>query len=115
MPPWLVPLESLARRRGGDDARVIGGKAAGLAWLARHDLPVPAAWVLPADVFAAALRELPPGCEPRSLLRAATGRAGYGRAAEARQEILAAPLPRGLAEELAELWERTQAQAPWGL
>src|SRR5438477_2499194 len=115
MPPWLVPLDSPARRRGGDDARTIGGKGAGLAWLARNGFPVPEAWVLPADVFAAALRELPPGCEPRSLLRAATGRAGYARAAEARQELLSAPLPRGLAEELAELWARTHGYAPWGL
>jgi phosphoenolpyruvate synthase/pyruvate phosphate dikinase len=111
MPPWLVPLESIAQKRGSDgasalraarsasgDPRAIGGKAAGLAWLVRHSLPVPQAWVLPADAFAAALRELPPGCEPRSLLRAASGRAGYTRAAEARQEILAAELPRGLAE-----------------
>ena len=106
MPPWLVPLEAIAHKRGSDgaprsarrgrlDLRAIGGKAAGLAWLVRHAFPVPEAWVLPADAFAAALRELPPGCEPRSLLRAASGRAGYTRAAEARQEILAAELPRG--------------------
>jgi phosphohistidine swiveling domain-containing protein len=112
---WLVPLESLARRRGADDPRVIGGKAAGLAWLIKNELPVPEAWVLPADAFAAALRELTPGCEPRSLLRAASGRAGYTRAAEARQEILSAPLPRGLGEELEALWARLEARAPWGL
>ena len=116
MPPWLVPLESLARKRGVDgDARSIGGKGAGLLWLARHSLPVPEAWVLSADAFAAALRELPPGCEPRSLLRAAGGRAGYTRAAEARQEILGAELPRGLGDELAELWSQVAGRAPWGL
>jgi pyruvate,water dikinase len=115
MPPWLVPLESIAHKRGSEDLRSVGGKAAGLAWLVRHSLPVPEAWVLPADAFAAALRELPPGCEPRSLLRAASGRAGYTRAAEARQEILAAELPRGLAEELAELWSQVAEHAPWGL
>ena len=115
MPPWLVPLESIAHKRGSDDPRTIGGKASGLAWLVRHFIPVPEAWVLPADAFAAALRELPPGCEPRSLLRAASGRAGFTRAAEARQEILAAELPRGLAEELAELWSQVASRAPWGL
>ena len=115
MPPWLVPLDSIAKKRGSEDARTIGGKAAGLAWLLRHGLPVPEAWVLPADAFATALRELPPGCEPRSLLRAASGRAGYTRAAEARQEILGAELPRGLAEELAELWVQVASHAPWGL
>src|SRR5580700_9826887 len=115
MPPWLVPLESIAQKRGSEDPRAIGGKAAGLAWLVRHGLPVPEAWVLPAEAFAAALRELPPGCEPRSLLRAASGRTGYTRAAEARQEILAAELPRGLAEELAELWSQVAPHAPWGL
>jgi pyruvate,water dikinase len=113
--PWLVPLEAIARKRGSDDPRVIGGKAAGLAWLVRGSFPVPEAWVLPADAFAATLRELPPGCEPRSLLRAASGRAGYVRAAEARQEILGAPFPRGLEEELAALWARMEPAAKWGL
>jgi pyruvate,water dikinase len=115
MATWLVPLEAIAHKRGSDDPRAIGGKAAGLAWLVRHAVPVPEAWVLPADAFAAALRELPPGCEPRSLLRAASGRAGYTRAAEARQEILSAELPRGLSEELAELWSQIATRAPWGL
>ena len=115
MPPWLIPLESIARKRGSEDPRAIGGKAAGLAWLVRNSFQVPEAWVLPADAFAAALRELPPGCEPRSLLRAASGRAGYARAAEARQEILGAQLPKGLNEELQELWNGVSGRAPWGL
>src|SRR5215470_6015403 len=114
MTSWLVPLDTLARRRGGDDPRAVGGKAAGLAWLVRHEFPVPDAWVLPADAFGAAIRELPPGCEPRSLLRAANGRAGYVRAAEARQEILAAPFPKGLDEEIEALWAREAPRAPWG-
>jgi pyruvate,water dikinase len=113
--PWLVPLEAIARRRGSDDPRAVGGKAAGLAWLVRSSFAVPDAWVLPADAFAAAIRELPPGCEPRSLLRAAGGKAGYARAAEARHEILKAPLPRGLEEELAELWDFAKVGSPWGL
>lgn len=112
---WLVPLESLAQKRGGDDPRVVGGKAARLAWLVRHGFEVPEAVVLPAEAFEQALRELPPGCEPRALLRAAHGRVGYARAAEARQQILGAPLPRGLAEELRAFWRAVGSRSPWGL
>src|SRR5271166_3614941 len=100
MSSWLVPLEILAQRRGGDDARVIGGKAARLVWLVRHGFDVPKAAVLPAQAFTLAIRGLPAGCEPRALLRAATGRDGYVRAAEARQQILAAPFPEGLESDL---------------
>ncbi|MGO9835797.1 MAG: PEP/pyruvate-binding domain-containing protein [Polyangiaceae bacterium] len=112
---WLVPLEVLAQRRGGDDPRVVGGKASRLAWLLRHEFDVPDAVVLPVDAFAQAVRELPPGCEPRALLRAATGRAGYVRAAEARQHILSAPLPRGLEEELNAFWLAVGDRSPWGI
>src|ERR1700678_860901 len=97
---WLVSLEALAQRRGGDDPRIVGGKAARLAWLVRHGFDVPDAVILPAEAFEHALRDLPPGCEPRALLRVAQGRAGYARAAEALQQIRSASLPRGLAEEL---------------
>src|SRR5438105_745384 len=111
---WLTPLETLARRRG-DDPRAIGGKAARLAWLLRNDFAVPEGWVLSSDAFEAALRDLPAECEPRSLLRAAQGRGGYGRAAEARHEILKAQLPKGLREEIEDLWTRVEPSAPWGL
>jgi phosphohistidine swiveling domain-containing protein len=114
MSAWLVPLEVLAQRRGGDDPRAVGGKAARLAWLVRHDFDVPDAVVLPADAFAQAIRDLPPGCEPRSLLRAATGRAGYARAAEARSQIQNAPMPKGLEQELHTLWRDVGARCPWG-
>jgi pyruvate,water dikinase len=112
---WLVPLEVLAHKRGGDDPRLVGGKAARLGWLLRHGFDVPDAVVLPAEAFAHAVRELPPGCEPRALLRAAAGRAGYARAAEARRQIEQAPLPRGLAEELRALWREVGPRSPWGL
>src|SRR5580700_11109060 len=115
MPAWVVPLEVLAQRRGGDDPRAVGGKAARLAWLVRHGFDVPAAVVLPASAFAHAIRELPSGCEPRALLRAAMGRAGYVRAAEAQQQILAAPLPRGLEEDLRDVWEQLGRASAWGL
>jgi pyruvate,water dikinase len=112
---WLVSLEALAGRRGGDDPRVVGGKGARLAWLVKHGFAVPEAVVVPAEAFAHAMRELPPGCEPRALLRAAAGRAGYVRAAEARQQILQAALPRGLADELRALWREVGPRSPWGL
>jgi phosphohistidine swiveling domain-containing protein len=115
MAPWLLPLEVLAQRRGGDDARVVGGKAARLVWLVRNGFDVPQAVILPAEAFAQAIRELPPGCEPRALLRAATGRSGYLRVAEARQQILGAPLPGGLDEELATLWAGLGEKSSWGL
>ncbi len=109
-----MPLASIAAKRGADDPRVVGGKAARLAWLVKNGFTVPDAWVLPVDAFAAALRELPPGCDPKSLLRAAGGRTGYERAAQAREHLLSAPLPRGLAAELDELWRREEGASPWG-
>src|SRR3954469_814860 len=112
--PWLLTLEALARDEALADRKNVGGKAARLAWLRRHGFLVPETWVLPQKAFSAALRELSPSCEPRSLLRAASGRAVYARAAEARQEILSAKLPTQLEEELDELWAQHGAKAPWG-
>jgi pyruvate,water dikinase len=113
--PWLVPLDVLSTRRGGDDPRIVGGKAARLVWLVRHGFDVPDAVVLPAEAFDHALRDLPPGCEPRALLRVAQSRAGYARAADAQQLIKAAPLARGLVEELRAFWREAGARSPWGL
>ena len=114
--PWLVPLETLspaaigrrcdADRREGGAARVApsaGVRGAG-------DVGAPARGVL-----ARPMRDLSPTSEPRSLLRAATGRTGYARAAEARREISEATLPRGLESELHQLWHQQQSQVPWGL
>jgi pyruvate,water dikinase len=112
---WLVPLEVLAQRRGGDDPRVVGGKASRLVWLVRNGFDVPDAVVLPVDAFTQAVRELPPGCEPRALLRVATGRAGHLRAAEARQQMLSAPFPRDLEEELHALWLTVDKASTWGI
>jgi len=111
---WLLTLEELARDAGLSDSKNVGGKAARLAWLRRNGFLVPETWVLPQKAFTAALRELSPACEPRSLLRAASGRAAYARAAEARQEILSAKLPPNLEEELGRLWMEHGAGAPWG-
>jgi pyruvate,water dikinase len=112
--PWLLTLDALARDEALSDRMNVGGKAARLAWLRRHGFLVPETWVLPQRAFLATLRELSPACEPRSLLRAASGRAVYARAADARQELLSAKLPTHLEEELAELWARQATNAPWG-
>ncbi len=111
---WLVPLSAIAKKRGADDPKLIGGKASRLAWLVKNGFAVPDAWVLPVEAFAAALRELPPACDPKQLLRAAGGRAAHERAAEAREAILKAPLVRGLSVELDELWRAEGPTSPWG-
>ncbi|MGH7270811.1 MAG: PEP/pyruvate-binding domain-containing protein, partial [Polyangiaceae bacterium] len=97
------------------DPRLVGGKAARLAWLVRHGFNVPPAVVLPASAFTLVIRGLASGCEPRALLRAATGRAGYVRAAEARQQILSAPLPKGLEDDLGLIWCNLGVASAWGL
>lgn len=112
---WVVPLDALVRDAALADPARAGGKASRLAWLARNAFSVPETWVISATAFAAALRELPPSCEPHSLLRAAMGPAAYTRAAEAREQILAAPLPGKLEEELGVLWNELAPRAPWGL
>ena len=112
---WLQPLDTLAKKRGGDDARAVGGKAARLAWLHRNNFAVPQAWVLSPQALQVALQGLPALCDPRALLRAAGGHDAEARAAEAREHILRAALPAGLSEELAQLWDDVSAHAPWGL
>jgi len=111
---WLVPLTAIAKKRGADDPKSIGGKASRLAWLVKQGFAVPDAWVLSVEAFAAALRELPPACDPKQLLRAAGGRSADERAAEAREAILKGPLVRGLSVELDELWRAEGARSPWG-
>ena len=112
--PWILTLDALVRDDALRERKVVGGKAARLAWLRKNGFDVPETWVIPQRAFVAALRELSPSCEPRSLLRAATSRTVYTRAAEARQEILGAPLPARLEDELAALWDANASKAPWG-
>ncbi len=111
---WLTELGAEADSRA-TDARAVGGKAAKTAWLIAHGFAVPRTWVLGTAAFEAAIAHLPPACEPRSLLRAALARTVYNRAAEAREAILASPLPAHLEEELTALWEEVAGIAPWGL
>lgn len=110
----LVPLEVLVQNERLAERKHVGGKGARLAWLRRKGFAVPETWVVPQKVFQDALRALSPACEPRSLLRAATGRGVYGRAADARAEILTAKIPPALAASLASLWDEHGADAPWG-
>jgi phosphohistidine swiveling domain-containing protein len=111
---WLLSLDDLVREEKLAERKNVGGKAARLAWLKRNGFLVPPTWVLSQKAFAAAVRQLSPACEPRSLLRAASGRAVYARAAAAREEVLHAALPDGLEEELALLWRQNESIAPWG-
>ena len=111
---WLRSLDDLLEDEKRAAAKKIGGKAARLVWLKKNGFDVPATWVIPQKAFVAAVRQLSPATEPRSLLRAASGRSVYGRAADARAEILAAPLPEGLEAELAMLWRTQKDHAPWG-
>lgn len=112
---WLTPLTDLKTKKGDRDPRAIGGKAARLGWLQDREFPIPETWVLPAEAFRSAMRALPPGYEPRSLLRASTPRLLYARTEEAHREILALKLPRDLEEELTEFYRKIAASAPWGL
>ncbi len=111
---WVLSLDDVLREEKLHDRRHVGGKAARLAWLKRHGFSVPPTWVVPQRAFAEAIRGLSPSCEPRSLLRAASGQALYARAADAREEILHAPLPERLEDELAALWQAHGQASPWG-
>ncbi len=111
---WLLSLDDLVRDEKLAERKNVGGKAARLVWLSRNGFLVPPTWVLSQKAFSTAIRQLSPACEPRSLLRAASGRAVYARAADAREEILHVPLPAGLEEELAALWRANEGRAPWG-
>ena len=111
---FILSLDTLVREPKLAERKNVGGKASRLVWLRKNGFLVPETWVLPQKAFTTALRELSPSCEPRSLLRAATGRSVYSRAADARQEILHAPLPPQLASELTELWNEHGGNAPWG-
>jgi pyruvate,water dikinase len=110
----LLSIEELVRDEKLAARKNVGGKAARLVWLRKNGFLVPDTWVLSQKAFAAAVRQLSPSCEPRSLLRAASGKAGslYARAADAREEILRAPLPDGLEHDLTELCRKHDA--PWG-
>lgn len=111
---WLLPLDELVRDEALADRNQVGGKAARLAWLKRNGLAVPPTWVIPQRAFVSAVRKLSPACEPRSLLRAASGRTIYLRAADAHEEILRTELPDGLEAQLAALWQANEGAAPWG-
>lgn len=111
---WLRSLEDLLEDEKRAVPKKIGGKAARLVWLKKNGFAVPPTWVIPQKAFVAAIRQLSPATEPRSLLRAASGRSVYGRAADAREEILRAPLPEGLEAELSMLWRTQKDSAPWG-
>lgn len=107
---WIVRLA----RGQHQNPRELGGKGARLQWLIERGFDVPATWVISTEGFNRALSKLPPACEPRSLLRAASTRAIYARAAEVHNEIMRAPLPPRLANELREFHRAHISDSPWG-
>lgn len=111
---YLLSIDDLVNDEKARDRKNIGGKAARLVWLKRHGFHIPPTWVLSQRAFVAVVRQLSPACEPRSLLRSASSRAVYARAADARQEIMNAPLPDDLRSELAALHRSQKDNAPWG-
>ena len=109
----LRPLDAYGRKRPADSARSLGGKAARLAWLARHGLPVPRGWVLEAKHFdEIALERVPANHAPHALLKLRSGSALHERAAHARTLILSQPLPPPLTLELEALWALVEPNAP---
>jgi rifampicin phosphotransferase len=114
MARYLQSLEALSRLPDGGNARKVGGKAVRLAWLIDRGFPVPLGWVLPAQVFVSAMRDLPPGYEPKSLLRASSLRLLYARSEEVQRAIQSVRLPKGLETELRALWTEHGVLAPWG-
>jgi rifampicin phosphotransferase len=112
----LRPLEAYGRKRPSDTARLIGGKAARLAWLGRNGLPVPRGWVLEAKYFdELALERVPASHTPRALLKLRSGNTLHERAAHARAVIMSQTLSPALARDLGALWELVEDHAPWGL
>jgi pyruvate,water dikinase len=113
---YLRSLETFGRKKPSEASRNIGGKAARLAWLMRHGLPVPKAWVLDVRPFRElVLERLPSGHDPHSLLKMRSSSAFLERAARARAAILDEPLPAPLASDLDALWNLVEKEAPWGL
>jgi pyruvate,water dikinase len=113
---FLRSIDTYGKKKTGEAARTIGGKAARLAWLARHGVPVPKGWVLDVKPFRElALAQLPAGHDPNSLLRLRSSGVFLERAARARALILSEPLPALLEKDLVMLWEIVEKDAPWGL
>jgi pyruvate,water dikinase len=113
---YLRSLETLGRKKPLEASRSVGGKAARLAWLVRHKMPVPPAWVLDAQAFHDFVVErLPSGHDPHALLKQRSSSLMLERAARARAMILAEPIPAPLASDLEALWAEVEAAAPWGL
>ncbi|MET0595427.1 MAG: PEP/pyruvate-binding domain-containing protein [Polyangiaceae bacterium] len=112
----LRPLDAYGRKKPAESARSIGGKAARLAWLGRHGLPVPLGFVLEAKYFdELALERVPSDHTPRALLKLRSASALQERAADARAMVLSHSLATSLSRDLADLWELVKNDAPWGL
>jgi len=114
--PLLVPLSGLSSSSAEELPARIGGKGAGLAWLARSGFPVPPTWILGVCHFRRFMaRHVPADCLPARLLAPSGGSRRVERAAKARDIILAGVPDDDLWDALDELWQRESQQAPWGL
>ncbi|MBI4703240.1 MAG: hypothetical protein HY744_19155 [Deltaproteobacteria bacterium] len=112
----IRPIEAYLGEPALPSAAEVGGKAAGLVWLARRGFQLPQTWIMAARPFRDLVRRrLGDGLEPAALLRAVGDRTALGRMGRARQIVLSEPLDACLREELGELWRQLGSQAPWGL
>ncbi len=113
---YLRSLETYSRKKPLEASRNVGGKAARLAWLVHHGLPVPPSWVLDVRPFRElVLERLPEGHDPHALLRLRSSAVLLERAARARSLISSEPLPPPLVKDLETLWSTVEKDAPWGL
>jgi rifampicin phosphotransferase len=108
---WLLTLDEAATR----DLDTLGGKAARLVWLHARGFPVPESWILPSTAFRTCTRPLPPGLEPRSLLRASSNRILFERCEKAHAATMRLTFPSDLERELRTLYRKLEGSSPWGL
>jgi pyruvate,water dikinase len=112
----IQPLEHCLRRKPSELPRRVGGKAAGLAWLVRNELPVPSTWVIDVEPFRALVdTRLPAGHDPHALLRLrASDPLLVERTSRVRLAIETEPLEPDLEQDLELLWNTFGKDAPWG-
>ena len=114
MEGWLLPLASAGTSRRTSGKRV-GGKALGLGRLVRDGFQVPRGWVIDARTFTKLVEaELPKHHDLATVIKAAATKIGIDRAARARERLLTARLPDGLAAAIEALWAIAAEDAPWG-
>lgn len=113
---YVEPIEKQARSRLGAMVSRIGGKAARTVWLQQQGLPVPPAWVIGVRPFKAVVRlRLERDLRPKAILELRDERLRTERAARARGQLVSAPLPDAMLDDLARFWGEVEERAPFGL